>query len=62
MNSTHHELTQAGWSYRMNERGWVIYRHPLTGCWHTREEAAGIMEAAASTQIPCAHPLSERSE
>ncbi|SPE33245.1 hypothetical protein SBA6_270013 [Candidatus Sulfopaludibacter sp. SbA6] len=29
----------------MNDRGWVIYRHPQTGRWHTRPEAASIVEA-----------------
>jgi hypothetical protein len=47
VKNLHIELTTAGWSYRTNDRGWVIYRHPLTGLWHTRPEAAAIAEAEA---------------
>jgi len=32
-------LANAGWSYRTNERGWVIYRDPDTGLWHTRDSS-----------------------
>ena len=40
MASTAHEMiTSAGWTYRMNERGWVIYREPNTGTWYTRADA-----------------------
>ena len=35
----------------MNDRGWVIYRHPLTGLWHTRLEAEAIAEAEAVSGI-----------
>jgi hypothetical protein len=42
--NTHVALTNAGWSYRTNERGWVIYRNPQTGLWHTRSEAAALAE------------------
>jgi len=45
----HLELTRAGWSYRMNDRGWVIYRHPQTGRWHTRAEAMAIVETGANS-------------
>ena len=34
----------AGWSYRSNQQGWMIYRDPQTGLWHTRTEALGIFE------------------
>ena len=45
--SIHKRLTDAGWSYRTNaDRGWVIYRNPVTGLWHSRDEAIRILEAA----------------
>ena len=47
VKNVHRELTTAGWSYRMNDRGWVIYRHPRTGRWHTRAEAEAIAEVGA---------------
>ena len=50
MKSQNQELTESGWSYRMNERGWVIYRYPRTGRWHTRSEAMAIAESAAIAQ------------
>jgi hypothetical protein len=37
--SDHETITAAGWAYRTNERGWLIYREPDTGRWHTRDEA-----------------------
>ena len=37
--SDHEKITAAGWSYRTNEHGWMIYREPHTGRWHTRDEA-----------------------
>lgn len=43
----HIAVTNAGWSYRTNERGWLIYRHPRTGLWHTQAEAEAIVEAEA---------------
>jgi hypothetical protein len=47
--STHSRLLDAGWSYRTNaDRGWVIYRDPATGLWHSRDEAIRILEAAIS--------------
>ncbi|HYW48091.1 MAG TPA: hypothetical protein VE959_34830 [Bryobacteraceae bacterium] len=33
----------------MNDRGWVIYRHPQTGRWHTRAEAMAIVETGANS-------------
>ena len=45
--STHARLLDAGWSYQTNaDRGWIIYRDPSTGLWHTRDEAILILEAA----------------
>jgi hypothetical protein len=41
--SDHHRITTAGWSYRSNQQGWIIYRDPQTGLWHTRAEALGIV-------------------
>jgi hypothetical protein len=51
MKNEHGELTEAGWSYRMNEHGWVIYRHPQTGRWHTRPEAMAIIEAEVISRV-----------
>ena len=39
MNSDHDRIMAAGWTYRMNQRGWTIYREPETERWYTREEA-----------------------
>ena len=44
----HGKLTSAGWSYRTNDRGWVIYRDPQTGRWHTLNEALCVMRSAMS--------------
>ena len=44
LRSDHQKLTDAGWSYRANDRGWVVYRDPQTGLWHPRLEAIGIIE------------------
>src|SRR6266852_472730 len=33
MTGEHRMLTGAGWSYRTNDRGWIIYRDPQTGRW-----------------------------
>ncbi len=41
----HHRITAAGWVYRTNDRGWVIYRDPQTGAWHTHSEAILIVQA-----------------
>ena len=42
--SDHARLTDVGWAYRTNgDRGWVMYRDPATGMWHTREEAIRII-------------------
>jgi hypothetical protein len=51
MNSERQALTAAGWSYRMNCRGWVIYRHPQTGFWYTRPAAAAIVEAGVVSPV-----------
>ena len=42
-NTEHHAIMSAGWSYRMNDRGWIIYRNPKTGSWHTRLDAIAIL-------------------
>ena len=50
--SIHVQLLDAGWSYRTNaDRGWVIYRDPATGLWHTRDEAIRILEAADAVRL-----------
>jgi len=51
-NGEHQELTDAGWSYRMNDRGWVIYRHPQTGRWYTRTDAMAIIKTTRIEQTP----------
>jgi hypothetical protein len=43
-DSDHWRITAAGWCYRSNDRGWIIYRDPQTGRWHTRAEAIAIVE------------------
>jgi hypothetical protein len=40
----HNRIATAGWAYRTNPRGWIIYRNPETGLWHTRVEALQILE------------------
>jgi CheY-like chemotaxis protein len=46
------QLLDAGWSYRINgARGWIIYRDPETGRWHSRDEAIHILEAARTVSI-----------
>lgn len=40
----HQAIMAAGWSYRMNDRGWIIYRDPQSGLWHTRSDAVAIVE------------------
>ena len=64
MSSTkneHRELTVAGWGYRTNERGWVIYRHPHTGRWHTRLEATAIVETRVLSRVHTAPNILEPS-
>jgi hypothetical protein len=51
MKNVHRELTVAGWGYRMNDRGWVIYRHPQTRRWHTRSEATAIVGTGAISRV-----------
>jgi hypothetical protein len=46
----HEKITAAGWAYRTNERGWMIYREPCTGRWHTRDEA--IQKLIRSAELP----------
>ena len=51
----HQIIVESGWSYRTNDRGWVIYRDPQTGVWHTRSDAIAIVEdgqRAKSTGTP----------
>jgi hypothetical protein len=43
--SGHYRITSAGWSYRTNARGWVVYCNPQTGAWHTRLEALSILDS-----------------
>lgn len=39
LKSDHERITAAGWAYRTNERGWMIYQEPYTGRWHARDDA-----------------------
>jgi hypothetical protein len=48
MTGEHRMLTGAGWSYRSNERGWIIYRDPQTRRWHTLNGALSVMRSAMS--------------
>ena len=41
----HDRITSGGWSYRTNRRGWIIYRDPKTGSWHTKTEALAIIDS-----------------
>ena len=45
----HNRIATAGWAYRTNTRGWVIYRNPETGRWHTRVEALQIIDGKAGS-------------
>jgi hypothetical protein len=51
IKNEHRELTVAGWGYRMNDRGWVIYRNPQTRRWHTRPEATAIVATGAISRV-----------
>lgn len=53
--SDHEKITAAGWAYRTNEHGWMIYREPYTGRWHTRDEA--IRKVVLSPEPPNAMAL-----
>lgn len=46
MEEEHRKVTNAGWSYCANDRGWIIYQHPQAGSWHTLKEAVSIMRSA----------------
>ena len=55
--SDHKKITAAGRAYRTNERGWMIYREPRTGRWHTRDEA--IRKVIPSAELPDASLLAK---
>jgi hypothetical protein len=44
VRTEHQIITAAGWAYRANDRGWMIYRDPQTGLWYTRSGAIEILE------------------
>jgi hypothetical protein len=46
----HQRITAAGWAYRTNDRGWVIYRDPQTRLWHPHSEAIFIIQAQVLRQ------------
>lgn len=48
----HRMLTGAGWSYRTNDRGWIIYRDPQTRRWHTLNSALSVMRSAMRVAAP----------
>jgi hypothetical protein len=50
--SKHRMLTGAGWSYRTNDRGWIIYHDPQTRRWHTLNGALSVMQSAMSVAAP----------
>ena len=49
--SEHQQITYAGWAYRTNDWGWVIYKDPQTGKWHTNSEAILIVEARVANGV-----------
>ena len=53
--SPHQRITAAGWSYRSNDQGWLIYRDPRTGLWHTREEAMLILDHSPAADNAAFH-------
>jgi hypothetical protein len=50
--TSHRRLTAAGWSYRMNNRGWLIYRDPQTGQWYAGSEAIAVIEGKFQGKFP----------
>lgn len=52
--SDHHRITSAGWSYRTNGRGWVIYCDPQTRLWHTRSQALSVLDTQSAVCPPAA--------
>jgi hypothetical protein len=42
MMGDHARLVEAGWAYRQSPGGWLLYRDPITGRWHDRDEALAI--------------------
>jgi len=52
MTGEHRMLTGAGWSYRTNDRGWIIYRDPQTRRWHTLNGALSVLRSAMSVAAP----------
>jgi hypothetical protein len=50
--SDHWRIAAAGWSYRTDNRGWIIYRDPQTGLWCTRAEAIEVIQVSSSS-----HPV-----
>lgn len=41
----HQRIIAAGWAYRTNERGWIVYRNLHSGIWYTKSEAISIIRA-----------------
>jgi hypothetical protein len=61
IKNEHRELTVAGWGYRMNDRGWVIYRHPQTRRWYTRPEAMAMVATGVISRVHNTPNVSELS-
>ena len=51
--SDHQRIMNAGWAYRANERGWIIYRDPQTGFWHTRAQALTMLDSSIGRENLC---------
>jgi len=49
--SDHGRVTAAGWAYRTNDRGWVIYRDPQTSAWHPRSESILIIWSRVLNEV-----------
>jgi len=43
--SNHVRLLDAGWSYRANGIGWIVYHDPATGLWHAYGEAVKLLDS-----------------
>ena len=62
--SDHYEITGAGWAYRTNSSGWIIYLNPQTGIWQTQSQAIAsirsqVPNASTGTGQPTAIPAAE---
>ena len=63
-HSDHYQITAAGWAYRTNSCGWIIYLNPQTGIWQTHSQAISSIRSQVSnsgTEVgqPTAIPAAE---